>query len=131
MTNPFAISVRFLKAINLLASPKGTTIKRIMETLCISRRSAFRLIQALEELGFPITDSQPNHKTEKLYSLAESYVLKLPNITIPNPSLTAEEIINVLAILDTNKKYNLLINFPIINSAREKLLAMLPIPKKE
>ena len=126
MTNPFANTVRFLKAVNLLASPKGTTVKGLMESLGISRRSVFRLLQALDELGFPIADNQPQTKTEKTYRLIDAYVLKLPNIAIPNPCLSAEEIILVLSVMKTCKKFNLVSETPILKSAMEKLAAMMP-----
>ena len=133
MTNPFANTVKFLKAINLLASPNGTTIKGLMDNLDISRRSVFRLLQALEELGIPITDNQPQHKMQKKYRLMEAYVLKLPNIVLPNPGLTTEEIIHVLALLETCKRYNLVKENRVFLSAMEKLKAMLPVKirKKE
>ena len=131
MTNPFAISVRLLKAIDLLASTNGATIKGLENKLGISRRSVFRLLQALEELGFPITDNQTQPKAEKIYHLLDSYVLKLPNISIPNPYLTPDEMLFLLAILETNKKYNLLTDVPLLYSVREKLYAMLPEIKRK
>jgi predicted DNA-binding transcriptional regulator YafY len=117
MSNPFANSVKFFKAITLLAMPQGTRIKDLMESLDISRRSVFRLLQALEELGFPITDEQPRSRTEKIYRLAEDYVLKLPNISILNPNLTEEEIDFMIEILETWSQ-SLLIN----ESSRAKLI---------
>ena len=130
MANPFSNTVKFLKAVSLLASPNGTNIRGLTDYLGISRRSVFRLLNALEELGFPITDSQPNPKAEKTYRLPASYVLKLPNIAIPDPRLTNEEIINILAVLDACKQFNLLRETPALNSAREKLAAMMPAKKK-
>ena len=129
MANPFSTSIRVLNAINLLSSPNGTTIKGLMEGLGISRRTAFRLLQSLDELGFPIIDKQPLPKMEKTYCLIDSYVLKLPNITIPNPYLTPEEIIHILAILETCKKYDLIKETQIFNSVKEKLIAILEIRK--
>jgi len=77
MANPFANSVKFLKAVNLLASPAGTTINGMMKNLSVSRRSVFRLLEALEELGFPLTNEQSIPKSEKTYRLMDTYVLKL------------------------------------------------------
>jgi len=100
MANPFANTIKFLTAINLLASPAGTTVQDLMDNLGISRRTAFRLLAALEELGFPLTDEQPNPTTEKTYRLIGSYVLKLPNMRIPNPGLSAPETELLLSVLD-------------------------------
>jgi predicted DNA-binding transcriptional regulator YafY len=124
MANPFANSIKFLKAINLLASPRGATIKRIMENLNISRRSAFRLLQALEELGLPLTDGQSRSRTEKTYRLLDSYVLKLPNMVIPNPRFTGEEIELILAILDLYKQLIQIGEIPRLNAIREKIKAI-------
>ena len=130
MNNPYSNTIKFLKAVNLLASPSGATIKRLMDNLSISRRSAFRLLQALEELGFPIIDEQSQPKTEKTYRLSNSYVIKLPNIAIPNPNLTGEEIILIMAIMDTCIRLKVLKETDLFKSARKKIMAMLPPVKK-
>ena len=124
MPSPFANSVKFLKAINLLASPRGATIKRIMEDLNISRRSAFRLLQALEELGLPLIDGQSRSRAEKTYRLLDSYVLKLPNMVIPNPAFTGEEIELILSILDLYKQLIQIGEIPRLNAIREKIKAI-------
>ena len=126
MANPFSNTVKFLKAINLLASPNGASVKRLMESINISRRSVFRLLNALEELGFPLTESQQHPKSEKTYRLSESYILKLPNIAIPNPFLTADEIIYIQAVMKTCKQYKLLNNTSLFNSVINKLEAVMP-----
>ena len=72
MANPFSNTVKLLTAINLLAAPQGTTINGLMENLSISRRSAFRIVQALERLGFPLVEDRPLPKTEKTYRLLDS-----------------------------------------------------------
>jgi len=131
MANPFSNTVKFLRAVSLLASPKGASVRGLADCLGISRRSVFRLLNALEELGFPIADSQPNPKAEKTYRLPNSYVMQLPNIAIPDPRLTDREIITVMAVLDTCKQYSLLSETPILNSAREKLAAMIQAGRKE
>jgi predicted DNA-binding transcriptional regulator YafY len=125
MANIFVISIRLLKAVSLLSSTNGATIKKLMENLNISRRSVFRLLHTFEELGFPLIDEQSQSKKEKTYRLAETYVLKLPNIAIPNPNLTSEEIIFILSILETCKKYDILKDTKNCNSIKEKLIAMI------
>jgi predicted DNA-binding transcriptional regulator YafY len=130
MANPFSNTVKFLKAVNLLASQKGMTVKGLSESLGISRRSVFRLLQALEELGFPLIDASSRSKRDYRYRLADSYVLKLPNMSVPNVSLTNDEIIFVLSLLDTCKQYNLLCDTRLLNSIKEKFTAMLPDKKK-
>jgi len=124
MPNPYANSVKLLKAINLLASPRGVTIKRIMEDLNISRRSTFRLLQALEELGIPLIDDRPIPRGEKTYRLTESYVVRLPNMTIPTPGFSEPELELLLSMLDfciDIQKSDTLI---LLNGIKQKVLAM-------
>jgi predicted DNA-binding transcriptional regulator YafY len=121
MANPFAISVKFLSAVNLLSTRQGATIKSLMENLNISRRTAFRLLRALEDLGFPLIESQSRHSIEKTYRLSDSYVLKLPNISILNPCLTGEESELVLSILDLCKRIAELGGISTLNAVREKI----------
>ena len=124
MAESFTNTIKFLTAINLLASPQGTTVKGLMESLNISRRSVFRMLQVIEELGFPLVDNKPQRKTEKTYRLLDSYILKLPNIAIPNPNLSIEEIDLVLSILDSYKQANEIGGIPKLNIIREKLMFM-------
>ena len=104
MAYPFANTIKFLTAVKLLASPSGATIKSLMDNLNISRRTAFRLLESLGELGFPIIDQQPRPGLEKTYRLMESYVLRLPNVTLLNPGFTGEEIETILAMLEYCEK---------------------------
>ena len=100
MANPLANSVKLLKAVDLLASPKGATIKELERELGISRRSVFRLFDALEELDFPLTDEQSAPRAEKIYRLEEGYMLKLPNRLVPDLRFSEPEIEALLSMLD-------------------------------
>ena len=131
MANPFANTIKFLNAINLLASPSGTTLRALMAHLNISRRTAFRLLEALYELGLPLIDEQPRARNEKTYRLMDSYVLKLPNITIPNPGFTGEEIELVLTLLDLCKQLNQISGTPRLNTIKEKIMAIRPKDAKK
>jgi predicted DNA-binding transcriptional regulator YafY len=95
-----------------------------MYHLDISRRTAFRLLDALEELGFPLIDDQPKPRAEKTYRLIDSYVLKMPNMSIPNPGFTQPELeflLSVLALFDTAQQPGKL---SLINSIRSKITAV-------
>ena len=102
-----------------------------MKELDISRRSAFRLLQTLEELGFPLTDEQSRPKSEKTYLLTEGYILKLPNIVIPNPYLNKKEIIYILSLLKVCKQSKMLAETSTHKSAMAKLSAMLEAGKRD
>jgi hypothetical protein len=90
----------------------------------------FRLLRTFEELGFPVAEDEPQQRRVKTYRLEESYVLKLPNIAIPDPRLSADEIIFILAVLKACKRHNLLSETPMLNSIKGKLTAMLSVGKK-
>ena len=47
-----SILIKFLKTIELLSKPDGTTIEELSEKLGIDRRSVYREIAIVEELGF-------------------------------------------------------------------------------
>jgi predicted DNA-binding transcriptional regulator YafY len=124
MTNPFANIIKFLSAINLLASPSGTTLQRLMKHLNISRRTAFRLLNALSELGFPIIDEQSKARNEKTYRLLDSYVIKMPNLTIPNPCFTEPETEILISMLDFCKNIQQQKGDILLNGIRQKVKAM-------
>jgi predicted DNA-binding transcriptional regulator YafY len=131
MANSFANSVKLLTAVSLLASPAGTTIKKLMARLGISRRTAFRLLAALEELGIPLTDEQPKAHSEKTYRLMEPYVIKLPNMALLNPGLTGQEIETVISILDLCGKLCQICGTMKLNAICEKITAIKPKDGKE
>jgi predicted DNA-binding transcriptional regulator YafY len=97
-----------------------------MENLDISRRSVFRLLASLDELGFPLTDEQSKAKNEKTYRLAESYVLKLPNMSIPNPNFSNEEARLLLSVLDDCIRTRRTENITLLKSTRQKIMSMVP-----
>ena len=124
MTNPFANIIKFLTAINLLASPSGTTLQGLMKHLNISRRTAFRLLNALYDLGFPLIDEQSRVRNEKTYRLMDSYVLKLPNVSIPNPGFTPQELELLISVLDLFDTVQQPSQISVVNSIRSKITAM-------
>ena len=91
MAKGFSNLVKIVQAVSLLSSTNGTTIKSLMEHLKLSKRSVFRLLEALTDLGFPITDERICFGGEKTYTLVSSYVSQLPNISLPSISFTTQE----------------------------------------
>ena len=85
--------IKLFKAIELFAKSDGATIRDLQETLKIDRKSVYRLISTMEDLGFPLTDEKPMFEREKRWRLEERYLTRLPNISIPTISLTLQEII--------------------------------------
>jgi predicted DNA-binding transcriptional regulator YafY len=98
-----------------------------MDSLAISRRTAFRLLDALAGLGFPLVDDQKGPRGEKIYRLMECYVYKLPNIAIPNPGFTHKEIELLISILDFAEKIQKSENVSTLHLIRQKCASLLPI----
>lgn len=122
MSDIFANSVKYLKAINLLSSPEGATINSLAQELGISRRSVFRKLAFFEEMGFPIYDEQSGHRSEKVYRLMDSYVLKLPNISIVNPCFTEKEKELLLALLESGVSLQIIKSKLMLKNLRQKIM---------
>ena len=87
--------IKLLRALELMSKPAGTTIEEMADHLEVNRRSVYRIINLVEELGFPIYDDKIPFEKEKRWKLEESYLKKLPNIKIPDVNLTLPEIISL------------------------------------
>ena len=87
--------VKLLRAIDLLAKPGGATIEEMGESLGIDRRSVYRVLALVEELGFPIYDEQIPLERSKRWKLEDSYLRKLPNMKLPDIKLTPSEILSL------------------------------------
>jgi len=96
----------------------------MMKNLAISRRTSFRLLGALEELGFPLIDEKSKSRSEKIYRLMDCYVLKLPNIAIPNPGFTEPETEMLLSIIDFCSDLHRSDGTILLNGIRQKVNAM-------
>jgi predicted DNA-binding transcriptional regulator YafY len=86
------ILIKVLKALDLLSRPHGATTNELAEHLGVDRRSVYRLRETIEALGVPVVESELSGK-EKRWTVLDSYIKKLPNLTIPNTSLTVSEIV--------------------------------------
>jgi len=87
--------IKLLKALEILSKPQGTTIEQMGTELEVDRRSVYRLIEVIEDLGFPIYDEKIPFEKEKRWKLEESYLKKLPNMKVPDINLTLLEIISL------------------------------------
>ena len=87
--------IKLLKALELFSKPEGTTIEEMAEHLEVDRRSVYRMISLIEELGFPIYDEKIPLEKEKRWKLEETYLKKLPNMKLPDIKLTISEIMSL------------------------------------
>ena len=97
--------IKLLKALDLLSRPEGATIKQLAEHLEIDRRSVYRLIDVMEELHLPLYDDTVPMEKEKRWRVLEDYVIKLPNITLPDVKLSLSEMVALYLLKGEAKLY--------------------------
>jgi len=87
--------IKMLKAIDFLSKPEGATINEMAAHLAVDRRSVYRIISVMEDIGFPIWADKIPLEKEKRWKFEESYLKKLPNMKIPDVNLTLPEILSL------------------------------------
>jgi len=60
---------KFLRAVDLLAKAEGVTIDELSEELGIDRRSVYRLLEFIQEFGFPIYEDKIRLEKKKRWKL--------------------------------------------------------------
>ena len=91
--------VRMLQAVDLISSARGATKQELVDSLGVDVRTVERLLGMLQEdLGFPLYDEMDGSSRRKRWRFPKSYVLKLPNITIPDVRLSLAEIMALYLI---------------------------------
>lgn len=79
------------EVLDALAAPGGATIRGLEVALGVTRRSVERLLATMQEMKFPIYDEKRSGEREKHWFIEASYVLKLPNTTLPNLTISYHE----------------------------------------
>jgi len=87
--------IQLIQGIALISRPQGATKKQLSEELDVSLRTVARLIETMQELGFPLFDEREQLEREKCWKFEKSYLLKLPNIKLPDLSISLPEIISL------------------------------------
>lgn len=123
--------VKFLKAIDLIARHSGATIEELSEGLGIDRRSVYRLLDVIEEIGIPIYDDKGVMDRKKRWKIEESYLKKLPNLGLPDLKLTLSELIALYFIKGSEKAYQGTEIEKKVNSAFKKIDAFVPAGMSE
>ncbi len=118
--------IKLLRALELFSKPEGTTIEEISEHLGIDRRSVYRVINLVEELGFPIYDEEIPLEKSKRWKLEESYLKKLPNMKLPDVKLSISEIMSLYLLKSESVLYKGTEIYKHINSAFEKISLFAP-----
>lgn len=122
---------KIFKALELLSKADGTTIQNMAKELDIDQRSVYRLLDTMQNMGFPIWDEKiPFHK-KKQWKLEESFLLKLPNIKLPDFHLTFLEIILLHVLKNHSSFFKGTYIEKQINSAFFKINQFVPNTTKE
>lgn len=85
--------IKLLKTLDRLGRPEGTTIEELQNELGIDRRSVYRQMQLVHDLGFPLYDDKVPFEKRKRWKLTEGYLKRLPNMKVPNVELSLSEIV--------------------------------------
>lgn len=85
--------VKMLKAVDVLARAGGVTIEELGKRIDVDRRTAYRIKDTLEELNFPLYADSSSLDGKTRYRFMDSYIRKLPNLTVPELNLTLAEIV--------------------------------------
>lgn len=98
-------TINIFKALDMLARPQGATIKQLSSKLGISTRSVYRLLDKIQELNFPIYDDANLPGKEKSWKLEPDYVLKMPNINLPDIRFNIKEIMALYLLRAESRIY--------------------------
>lgn len=119
--------IMLLKTVDLLSRKKGVTKNELAEHLEITRRSVDRILGVLQELNFPLYyDEEASDANEKRWRLVDTYVTKLPNISIPNIQLSLSEIISLYLVKGEGRLFRGTEIEKMVDSAFSKLGMFVP-----
>jgi len=85
--------VKMLKAVDVLARAGGVTIEELGRNIDVDRRTAYRIKDTLEELNFPLYADSSALDGRTRYRFMDTYLKKLPNLSVPELNLTLPEVI--------------------------------------
>ncbi|WP_010629821.1 YafY family protein [Halomonas sp. KM-1] len=118
MANP---TVRVLTLLELLQAHRHMSGRELAERLGVDRRTLRRYIQALEELGIPVTTERGRHGGYRL----------MPGFKLPPLMLTSEEALAVSLGLLAAQGLGIAETAPALDTARAKLERVMPARLKQ
>jgi len=87
--------IKSLKCIDIVSRPQDASLEEIGEYLGVDRRSVYRMLDLVNELGFPLMDEKEPLGRKKRWKLLDTFQKKLPNMTIPAIQFTMAEMIGL------------------------------------
>lgn len=117
---------QLVTAIRCIARPQGATVRELAEALEVGERQARRMLQTMQDLRFPLVDTQRDASREKRWQFMPEYVAKLsPDLLLPS-LLTLEEVLALTAAAKTTPIASMRIWCGHLDSALEKIGGVLP-----
>ncbi len=118
--------VKLLKAVELIGRPQGATIDELVERLEINKRTAYRMIETMDEMSFPFYEDTSSLDGKKHYQFEPHFLKKLPNLSVPELRLSLSEIIALSFIRGSSGPFKGTDVEEDIESAFRKMDAFIP-----
>jgi predicted DNA-binding transcriptional regulator YafY len=118
--------VKVLKAVEILSKPGGATMDELRLGLDVDRRTSYRIKDTLEELNFPLYEDMSALDGRKRYRFMDSYLKKLPNLSVPELKLSLSELIALYFIRGNRRLFKGTDIEHNIDAAFRKLDAFMP-----
>lgn len=118
--------INLMKAVDMLSRPAGVTMYELGEALGIDRRSVYRQLEAIEELGFPLMEPEKGLDRKKRWKFMPEQVKKFPKMNILNLDLTLAEVIALYFLRHSASVFKGTEIADKINSAFSKLGLFVP-----
>ena len=90
--------VKLIKTIDLISSRRGVTVEQIAEELEVSKRTAYRLLVVVEELGFLIEDIKDPIENKTRKRLDSEFHQQVGPIRLPDIKFDPAEIISLYLV---------------------------------
>ena len=115
-----------LIALNLLSRPQGVTKKELAEKVNVSERQVHRIMNEIEEIGFPIYEEESQVGRSLTWRLDSEYAKKYRDLKIPDTSLELSELVALYLLRGQEKLYRGTGLESTIKSAFGKIEMLLP-----
>lgn len=97
--------VKLFKAVELICRAQGATNKELREHLGIDRKSVYRLLEILQDLGLPIYDDKIDGEREVRWRFDGGFLKRMSDVCIPEISLTFSEILALFLLKTAARTY--------------------------
>ncbi len=97
--------VKLIKTIDLISSHRGATVEQIAEELEVSKRSAYRLLGVVEDLGFLIEDISDPIENRTRKRLDKEFHQRIGPVNLPDIKFSASELIAMYLLKGVAETY--------------------------